>query len=372
MKVLCVIGTRPEAIKMAPVVKALRKRKEQVEAVVCVTGQHREMLDRALEVFGITADYDLDVMREDQGLSDLTATLILGIDRVVADVCPNWVLIQGDTTSAAAGALVGVYRKIWVAHVEAGLRTGRKSNPFPEEMNRRIVDVLSDLYFAPTEDARSNLLEEGVNNARILVTGNTVVDALQEVGDRPCVVDIRVALGIPPAKRVVVVTTHRRESFGKPLENICLAIKELAEQFDDIQVVFPVHANPNVRQVVNSVLNNSTRVTLTEPIGYFDFLCLLKETYVLLTDSGGLQEEAPSFRVPVLVLRDMTERPEAVRAGTARLVGTRKGDIVSEARRLLVDTNAHHSMISTRNPFGDGKASERIVDALLRFPVEQR
>lgn len=399
VRVLSVVGTRPEAIKMAPVIKALEERADRVTSVVCATAQHREMLDQALEVFGVCPDYDLDLMRRDQSLSELTARILTALDEVIATERPDWVLVQGDTTTVMVASLVAFYHGVKVGHVEAGLRSGDKAEPFPEEVNRRIADVLADLYFAPTERSRENLVREGVPPEAVVVTGNTVIDALLMTarrsgerlasGDRLASGELgRVGEGLADAgvgsldgKRLILVTAHRRESFGAPLVSICRALAEIARRYrDDVHVVYPVHFNPNVRRAVHEVLDGVPNVSLIEPVDYPTFVGLMCRAYLILTDSGGLQEEAPSLDKPVLVLRQVTERPEVVELGAARLVGTECETIVDEAVRLLEDAVAYREMALVPNPYGDGRASQRIVEAILvhseradaRLPADAR
>lgn len=365
--VLSVFGTRPEAIKMAPVVRELRRHPGEIESLVCSTGQHREMLDQALELFQIRPDYELAVMRPDQSLASLTARLFEGLDEVAAKCRPDWILAQGDTTTVLAAAIVAFYRGIRFGHVEAGLRTGDKRRPFPEEVNRRLADVVADAYFAPTERARQALLAEGCADADIYVTGNTVIDALLEIADRDYRWEAGPLAALPRDRRLVLITAHRRESFGGPFRELCQAIAELAARFadDGVHFVYPVHLNPNVRRPVNELLSGASNVTLLEPLDYLSLVQLMKRTTLILTDSGGIQEEAPSLGVPVLVMRETTERPEGVEAGVVRLVGTRRETIVSEAARLLSDAAAHRQMASGANPYGDGLAAQRLTRALL-------
>ncbi len=367
-KVLSIFGTRPEAIKMAPVVNLLSITPD-VESLVCVTAQHRQMLDQVLDLFAITPDFDLDLMRQDQSLADLTATVIQGLDTVVRDTQPDWVLVQGDTTTVMAAGLLAYYHHVRVGHVEAGLRTGDKWQPFPEEINRKITGVVADLHFAPTEQARDNLLHEGVNSERIVITGNPVIDALYEIAERPYDFDHRVFRAIPEDRRLILVTAHRRENFGEPMERIFEALREIADRYpEDVHLVYPVHPNPNVHKPAHRALSGIPNLTLTEPLDYLPMAHLMKRAYLVLTDSGGLQEEAPALGTPVLVLRRVTERPEAVQAGTARLVGSNTEKIVSETSKLLDDPEAHRAMAQAVNPFGDGHAAERIVKALLDYP----
>lgn len=364
MKVLTVIGTRPEAIKLAPVVAALERRAPEVSSVVCATAQHRELLDQVLDVFHLRCDYDLDVMTADQQLAATTARILERLDEVVAKEQPDWLLAQGDTTTVLAVSLVAHYRRTRMGHVEAGLRTGDKWQPFPEEMNRRLSDVLADLHFAPTPASRDNLLREGVAGASILVTGNTVVDAVQAIAAR-----LRSdPVTAPPGReqrRTILVTVHRRENHGATLEGICDGLATVAAAFrDTVRIVYPVHPNPHVRSVVHGRLQDVANIELVEPLRYTDCVRLLMESYLVLTDSGGLQEEAPSLGVPVLVVRNVTERPEGVEAGAAELVGTDPADIAAAVGSLLEDAARHRRMAAAANPYGDGRASERIVAAL--------
>jgi UDP-N-acetylglucosamine 2-epimerase (non-hydrolysing) len=375
VRVLSIFGTRPEAVKMAPVVHELQ-RTAGIESLVCVTAQHRQMLDQVLDLFGIRPDVDLNLMRDDQSLAELSARIFRDLDPVLADLKPDWVLVQGDTTTVAIASLLAYYRRIRVGHVEAGLRTHDKWQPFPEEINRRVAGVTADLHFAPTEWARQNLLAEGVPDAAIVVTGNTVIDALRVVADQPEPEEVTKLLGqlgishkavsapdslVP--NRLVLVTAHRRENFGKPLENICAALKELAAR-GDVEIVYPVHLNPNVQEPVYRLLGNVPHVTLLSPLDYLPLVHLMKRSTIVLTDSGGIQEEAPAFGVPVLVLREVTERPEGVEAGVLELVGTDRSLIVREANHLLDDASAYAAMAKAVNPFGDGQAAGRIVRAL--------
>ncbi len=393
MKVLSVFGTRPEAVKMAPVVQQL-SRTPGVEARTCVTAQHREMLDQVLSLFDIRPDYDLDLMRPDQSLAELSAAIFTRLDAVLADFQPHWILAQGDTTTVAITSLLAYYRRIHFGHVEAGLRTYDKWQPFPEEINRRVAGVIADLHFAPTEQARQNLLREGVPDDIIQVTGNPVIDALNVVAGQPPPQEIthllaklriesnrvesdsrrencspapkRQAVNKPAARRLVLVTAHRRENFGQPLENICHALAQLAAR-GDVEIIYPVHLNPHVQEPVKRILGHTAHITLLPPLDYLPLVHLEKRATLILTDSGGIQEEAPAFGVPVLVLREVTERPEGVTAGVLKLVGTDTARIVSEATRLLDDPIAHARMAKAVNPFGDGHAAQRIVQALTSF-----
>ena len=374
MKVLTIFGTRPEAIKMAPVVLALAET-PGIEARVCVTAQHRGMLDQVLGLFQITADYDLDIMKMNQGLTHITTAVLEGLGPVLEDARPDRVLVHGDTTTTFAAALAAFYQRIPVGHVEAGLRTGNIYAPWPEEMNRRLADQLCDLFFAPTEQSRRNLLREGMPDERIVVTGNTVIDALFHVvrilaGDEALGrgLDRRFSmLGSRESsmgRRLILVTGHRRENFGRGFEHICRALARLAER-SDVDILYPVHLNPNVRAPVNTILGSRARVHLVEPVDYLTFVYLMERADLIITDSGGVQEEAPSLGKPVLVLRETTERPEAVEAGTVRLVGTDEALIVAEAEHLLDDSAAFQAMSRAHNPYGDGHAAIRIRDRLI-------
>jgi UDP-N-acetylglucosamine 2-epimerase len=365
--VLCVIGTRPEAIKMAPVVKELARHPDRVRSVVCATGQHRELLDQVLDLFGIVPDFDLGLMQPDQSLSQLTAGLFTSVDRVLSEVKPDWVLAQGDTTTVLVAAIVAYYHRRKFGHVEAGLRTGDKYRPFPEEINRRLADLVADAHFAPTERARRALLREGMAEPHIHVTGNTVVDAVQEITTRSYDWRSGPLAVLPPDRRLVLITAHRRESFGGPFQEICLAIRDLARAFDaeGVHFVYPVHLNPNVRKPVREILSGVPNIHLLAPLDYLALVHLMKRSELILTDSGGIQEEAPGLGVPVLVMRDTTERPEGVEAGVARLVGTQRPRIVAEAKRLLGDPAARAAMTTCVNPYGDGRAAARIASILM-------
>lgn len=364
MKLLIVFGTRPEAIKMAPLVKELQKSSKLV-VKVCVTAQHRQMLDQVLQLFEITPDYDLDLMRPGQTLPQLTSNILMGMDGVLADYRPDWVLVHGDTSTTMATSLAAYYKQVGVAHVEAGLRTHNLYSPWPEEGNRQITGRLAGLHFAPTEESRSNLLAEGVLSETIYVTGNTVIDALLSVSQRVasdpklrCTLEAQFPF-IDTAKRLVLVTGHRRENFGTGFESICHALKDIARE-PGVQVVYPVHLNPQVQEPVRRILGDAENVHLIEPLDYLPFIYLMKCSHLILTDSGGIQEEAPSIGKPVLVMRDTTERPEAVAAGTVRLVGTDHNRIVGETLTLLRDEAAYKRMAFAHNPYGDGAACQRI------------
>ena len=362
MKILSIFGTRPEAIKMAPVVRELAKR-EDIESYVCVTAQHREMLDQVLSLFEIEPDVDLDLMRPNQSLAQMTASVFTHLDPVLEKMKPDWVLVQGDTTTVMSAALNAFYRRIKVGHVEAGLRTHNKWEPFPEEINRRVAGVAADLHFAPTKWSRQNLLKEGVDAEIVHVTGNPVIDALQFVAEQKTPETVASLLSTLDSKRLVLVTAHRRENHGQPLEEICAAIQSIAAR-GDVEIIYPVHLNPNVQEPVKRLLGNIPNVTLLPPLEYLPLVHLMKSADLILTDSGGIQEEAPAFGVPVLVLRDVTERPEGVQAGTLKLVGTNKQRIVTEANYLLNDLVAHATMAQAVNPFGGGDAAQKIVDVL--------
>ena len=412
MKILSVFGTRPEAVKMAPVIQQLAQT-PGIESRACVTAQHRQMLDQVLDLFAIKPDYDLDLMRDGQSLAQLSAAIFTHLDPILADFNPDWALAQGDTTTVAITSLMAYYRRIRFGHVEAGLRTRDKWQPFPEEINRRVAGVVADLHFAPTDWARQNLLNEGVDDAIIKVTGNPVIDALNVVAKQPEPQEVTRLLEqlhlssviasrhpersgakskdggeaisssnqrllrreYPPRndekKYLILVTAHRRENFGQPLEDICEALRQLAAR-GDVEIVYPVHLNPNVQKPVHRLLDSVPHITLLPPLDYLPLVHLMKHAKLILTDSGGIQEEAPAFGVPALVLREVTERPEGVAAGVLKLVGTATRRIVAEATRLLDDPSAHAAMARASNPYGDGRAASRIVEALVQFPREGR
>ncbi len=373
LRALLVFGTRPEAIKMAPVVGACRDRPERIEPIVCLTGQHREMLRQMVDYFGIEVDEQLAVMRPDQTLSSLTARCLDALDEVMRRRRPHCVVVQGDTTTAMTAALAAFYHRLPVVHVEAGLRTGRLDAPWPEELNRRVVDLVSALYCAPTQRAAETLRAEGVRPEAVRVTGNTVVDALLKTLQRERLRDVlwRQKHAALRRDRMVLVTGHRRENFGRGMERICRAIRSLAERFPDCQFVYPVHLNPRVREPVFRLLGALENVYLLPPVGYPEFVWLMDRAVLILTDSGGVQEEAPSLGKPVLVMRETTERPEAVEAGVARLVGTSVERIVAEAQDLLAHPAACRAWQGAANPYGDGRAAERIVDWMLEQPWQQ-
>jgi UDP-N-acetylglucosamine 2-epimerase (non-hydrolysing) len=367
-RLMFVFGTRPEAIKMAPLVREFKRHRNKCEVVVCVTAQHREMLDQVLGFFGITPEFDLDIMKPDQSLFDVTAGALKGLEGVLDQVNPDIMFIQGDTTSAFISALAAFYKRIRVAHIEAGLRSGEKYSPFPEEMNRILAGHLADLHFAPTARAEKNLLREGIESG-VHMVGNTVIDALflgleiiKQKGDE----DYRKFFSFADfRKRVLLVTGHRRESFGEPFKRVCTALRAISDLFPDTEIIYPVHLNPNVRKPVNDILSGHSRIHLIDPVPYPHLIWLMEKSYMALTDSGGIQEEAPSLGKPVLVMRDVTERMEGVEAGTAKLVGTDAEKIVREASLLLTDGGAYGEMAHAVNPYGDGRASERIADIVL-------
>lgn len=363
IKVMTVFGTRPEAIKMAPLVKELEKN-PQIESVVCVTAQHRQMLDQVLEIFDIKPDYDLDIMKDRQTLISITTRVLEGLDGVLKEAKPDIVLVHGDTSTTFVGALAAFYNQIPVGHVEAGLRTYDKYSPFPEEMNRCLTGRIADLHFSPTIANRNNLLRESISDDNIFITGNTVIDALKTtVSDDYKLCESMDSVDF--SKRVILVTAHRRENLGEPLENICRALKRIVTDFDDVELVYPVHLNPVVRETVNKYLSNMDRVHLIDPIDVRDMHNAMNRSYMIMTDSGGLQEEAPSLGKPVLVLRNETERPEAVSAGTVKVAGVDENVIYDMAKKLLTDENEYNSMAHAVNPYGDGEASRRTVEAIL-------
>lgn len=364
IKVMTIFGTRPEAIKMAPLVLELKKRPDEFEPIVTVTAQHREMLDQVLDIFGITPDFDLNIMKQKQSLAQITTRALEGLDEVMKDTKPDIVLVHGDTTTTFAASLAGYYNQIAVGHVEAGLRTWDKYSPYPEEMNRQLTGVMADLHFAPTDRSMQNLLEENKPYERIFVTGNTAIDALKTTVDESYSSPIIDALG---DKRLVLMTAHRRENLGNNMEQMFRAIKRLVETHDDVQVVYPVHLNPVVQQTANDILGDDGRIQLIEPLGVVDFHNFAARSHLIMTDSGGVQEEAPSLGVPVLVLRDTTERPEGIDAGTLKLAGTDEDTIFNLANELLSDDDAHLEMAKASNPYGDGEASGKIADAIAGY-----
>ena len=366
IKVMTVFGTRPEAIKMAPVVLELEKYPELITPVVAVTAQHRDMLDQVLHLFAIEPDYDLDIMAAGQTLFDITTKAMMGLNEVLTKEKPDIVLVHGDTTTTFAGALAAYYHQTTVGHVEAGLRTHNKYSPFPEEMNRKLTGCIADLDFAPTETSEHNLLAESVPAEQIFVTGNTVIDALHHTVRDDFKFEDEMLQKIDfKSKRVILVTTHRRENLGEPMRHVYKALRQLVEEFDDVEIVFPVHKNPKVREVVNEELGGLDKVHLIDPLDYEPFANLMHRAYLILTDSGGVQEEAPALGKPVLVLRDTTERPEAVEAGTVKLIGTDRERVYAEAKALLTNKEEYGRMAESVNPYGDGKASARIIQAIL-------
>lgn len=364
IKVMSIFGTRPEGVKMAPLVKELERRKE-IESIVCVTAQHRQMLDQVLETFNIKPDYDLNIMKQGQSLSEITSRALTGLESVIKDVKPDIVLVHGDTTTTFAGALAAFYNQVAIGHVEAGLRTYDKYSPFPEEMNRQMVDCMTDLYFAPTTISKENLLKEDIQEEKIFVTGNTVIDAMKTtVKNDYTHPELE---WIKPTEKMILLTAHRRENLGEPMRHIFKAIRRIVDEFDDVKVIYPIHLNPLVRSVANEVFDGCDKVKLIEPLEVFDFHNFQNKSYIILTDSGGIQEEAPSLGKPVLVLRDTTERPEGISAGTLKLVGTNEETIYNETKKLLTDNKEYEKMSHASNPYGDGHASERIVDAIIKW-----
>ena len=363
MKVLIIFGTRPEAIKMAPLVLRLR---QDLDVKVCVTGQHREMLDQILKLFQIIPDYDLNLMKPNQNLANLTGEVLNGVTHILLQEEFDWVLVQGDTTSTMAGTMSAFYQKVPVGHVEAGLRTYDMESPFPEELNRQITSKMVRLHFAPTAESKQNLLNEGFSANNISITGNTVIDALHWVLEHSTPLDLALPIDLQQS-RMILVTGHRRENFGEGFQQICEALQSIALQQPDVQIVYPVHLNPNVLEPVNRILSNLQNIHLLEPLEYPQFVHLMNQSALILTDSGGVQEEAPSLGKPVLVMRDTTERPEGVQAGTVKLVGANQRTIVDETIRLLNDSEAYRKMAFAHNPYGDGTASNKIMDALMSF-----
>ena len=362
IKVMSIFGTRPEAIKMAPLVKELESRKE-IESIVCVTAQHREMLDQVLETFDIKPNYDLNIMKQGQTLSEITSRVLIGLEDVIKEAKPNIVLVHGDTTTTFAGALAAFYNQVDIGHVEAGLRTNDKYSPYPEEMNRQMVDCMTDMYFAPTNLSKENLLKENIDEDKIYVTGNTAIDAMATtVKEDYSHLELD---WIKDNERLILVTAHRRENLGDPMRSIFRAIRKIVDEFDDVKVLYPIHLNPKVREVAHEIFDGCDRVRLIEPLDVLDFHNFINKSYLIMSDSGGVQEEAPSLGKPVLVLRDTTERPEGIEAGTLKLVGTNEENIYKGAKILLTDKNAYNNMSKASNPYGDGHASERIVNAII-------
>ena len=362
IKVMSIFGTRPEAIKMAPLVKELECRKE-IESIVCVTAQHREMLDQVLETFDIKPNYDLDIMKQGQTLSDITSRVLTGLENIIKEVKPDIVLVHGDTTTTFAGALAAFYNQVAIGHVEAGLRTYDKYSPFPEEMNRQMVDCMTDMYFAPTKLSKDNLLKQNIDENKIYITGNTAIDAMSKTVDKNY--KHKELEWIKDNERMILLTAHRRENLGEPMRNIFRAIKRITDEFEDVKVIYPIHKNPKVREIAKEIFGNTNKIKLIEPLEVFDFHNFQNKSYIIMTDSGGIQEEAPSLGKPVLVLRDTTERPEGIDAGTLKLVGTDEETIYKEAKRLLTNKEEYNKMSHASNPYGDGTASKKIVDAII-------
>ena len=365
IKVMTVFGTRPEAIKMAPLVLALEKRSEEFESIVAVTAQHRQMLDQVLQIFKIQADYDLDMMKANQTLTDITANALTGLDGVMKEAQPDIVLVHGDTTTTFAAGLAAFYNQITIGHVEAGLRTYNKYSPFPEEMNRQMTDVLADVYFAPTKESKENILKENHSEASIFITGNTAIDALNETVKKDY--SHPVLEQVDATKRLVLMTMHRRENQGEPMNQVFKAVRQTVEENEDIEVVYPVHLNPVVQESAKKYLSGHDRIHLIDPLDVIDFHNIAARSFLILTDSGGVQEEAPSLGVPVLVLRDTTERPEGVAAGTLKLVGTDQQAVYQEMQSLIQNVEAYEKMAGANNPYGDGQASDRILDAIAYY-----
>ena len=367
MKVLTVFGTRPEAIKMAPLVKKLNE-EPGIESILCVTAQHREMLDQVLELFELVPDYDLNIMKQNQTISQITSNVLMGLEEIFKKEKPDIVLVHGDTTTTFATSLAAFYQQIRVGHVEAGLRTYDKYSPYPEEMNRILTGHIADLHFAPTERNRQNLLKEAISDPAIFITGNTVIDALLQVAGKPYEFEDETLKTIDFEKRrVITVTCHRRENLGENMEQIFSAIRDIAAEFEDTEIIYPVHMNPKVRETANRVLGNAGRIHLIEPLQYQPFSNLMAKSYLIITDSGGIQEEAPSLGKPVLVVRRETERPEAIEAGTVKLAGVSRDTIYQMTRELLTDNEAYGKMAHAVNPYGDGHACERIINTLLEY-----
>jgi UDP-N-acetylglucosamine 2-epimerase len=367
LRVLSVLGTRPEAIKMAPVIRAVASRPESFTSLVCVTGQHRDMLDQIMRVFKLSADVDLDIMRAGQVPSEVASRVLAAMPGVFRDTRPDLVLVQGDTTTTMATSMAAFLHQIPIGHIEAGLRTDNIAQPFPEEMNRRVTSLVTALHFPPTQRSREALLREGVPDSNIIVTGNTVIDALLQSRRPDFRFSVPALAALDPARRVVLVTLHRRESFGAPMRSVCQALRTVAERHPEITFVLPMHRNPSVRDVVLPALGSASNFVLIEPLDYLDFIHLMARSFLIVTDSGGVQEEAPALDIPVLVTRDVTERPEGVEVGAARLVGTDESRIVQTLQELLTDKQAYQKMAAAPNPYGDGRASERIVAAMLKW-----
>ncbi len=361
---MTIFGTRPEAIKMAPVIKKLNEN-PNIDHRACVTAQHRDMLDQVLNIFGIKPDYDLNIFSPGQSLSDIMAKSLKGLEEAIKDFGPDLILVQGDTSTVFAGALAAFYNNVEIGHIEAGLRSGNLYSPFPEEANRKLTGIISNFHFAPTEDSKENLLKEGYSEENIYITGNTSIDALLDITEKPFEFEDEVLKNIDfDSKRVILLTSHRRENLGKPMENIFSAVRRIVDKYDDCEVVFPVHLNPKVREIAERILGDSERVHLIEPLDYLPFANLQKKSYFIITDSGGVQEEAPTLGKPILVIREETERPEGIEAGTAKLVGTSEEKVFSSMDTLMSDEEAYEKMASAVNPYGDGTAAEKIVDII--------
>ena len=363
IKVMTIFGTRPEAIKMAPLVKELEKR-EEIESYVCVTAQHREMLDQVLKIFEIIPQYDLNIMKSGQSLTEITNRVLNGLEEIIKELKPNLILVHGDTTTTFSGALAAFYNKVAIGHVEAGLRTNNKYSPYPEEMNRQMVDCLADMYFAPTELSKQNLLKENIKKEKIFVTGNTAIDAMKTTIKTNYYNE---NLEWASDSKLILLTAHRRENLGKPMENIFKAVKKIVNEFKDVKVIYPVHKNPEIRNMAYNILKNEDRIKIIEPLDVIDFHNFQNSSYCILTDSGGIQEEAPSLGKPVLVLRDTTERPEGIEAGTLKLVGTNENEIYIQTKKLLIDKEEYNRMSHSSNPYGDGHASQKIVNAIIEY-----
>ena len=371
LRVLSIIGTRPEAIKMAPVIKELEGNTHNIISRVCVTAQHREMLDQVLELFHIAPHYDLDIMQRSQTPTQVASNVLHRLEPIIQNFKPDWVLIQGDTTTVMAASIAAFYSRVKVAHVEAGLRTYDKWQPFPEEINRRLASIISDIHFTPTIPAKDNLLQEGIPASKIIVSGNPIIDALIWVTSRDNIL-VTEDNKLYNNKKLILVTAHRRENFGEPIKNICLGLKDIATRNKEkVHIVYPVHPNPNIREPVYNLLNNINNITLLEPLNYASMVNMIKRAYIVLTDSGGIQEEAPGLGKPVLVLREKTERPEGIAAGTARLIGTSREKILEETEELLNNQGKYYRMANAANPYGDGYAAKRIVGTLLGEKVVQ-
>lgn len=375
IKLLNIIGTRPEAVKMSPVIQIAREHPD-IESYLCVTAQHRQMLDQVLSVFDIKPDFDLNLMQPNQSLAQITASILTNLEPILTKVNPDWIFVQGDTTTVMTAALLSFYNRINIGHIEAGLRTRDKWQPFPEEINRRIAGVVADLHLAPTQGARQNLLNEGVEDWRIYVTGNPAIDALRIITSRPAPADVQnlfdqYHIG-QNGKKLILVTAHRRENFGQPIIDICTALKAIAEQYQDqVHILYPVHLNPNIQEPVYRLLGPVSNITLLPPLDYLPMAHLLKAAYLVLTDSGGIQEEAAGLHKPALVMREVTERPEGVAAGVLKLVGTNPEKIISHVQELLEDQVIYHKMSQSKNPFGDGYAAEKIIKSLIEINSKQ-